>query len=90
MNKSDLVNHIAAQAGISKSAAEKALNAVTDGITTALKKGDTVTLVGFGTFLTAKRPPREGRNPTNGEKIKIPGRKVPRFKAGKALKDSVR
>lgn len=89
MNKSDLVNHIATQAGISKSAAEKALNAVTGGITTALKKGDTVTLVGFGTFLTAKRSAREGRNPSTGAKIKIAGRKVPRFKAGKALKDSV-
>ncbi len=89
MNKSDLVNHIAAQADISKSAAEKALNAVTGGITTALKKGDTVTLVGFGTFLTAKRAAREGRNPSTGAKIKIASRKVPRFKAGKALKDAV-
>lgn len=89
MNKSDLVAHIATQAGISKSAAEKALNAVTGGITTALKKGDSVTLVGFGTFLTSKRSAREGRNPSTGAKIRIPARNVPRFKPGKALKDSI-
>lgn len=89
MNKSDLVAKIADDAEISKAAAEKALNSLTAAISKALKKGDTVTLVGFGTFLVSKRSAREGRNPQTGATIKIPARKVPRFKAGKALKDAV-
>lgn len=89
MNKSDLVAKIADDAEISKAAAEKALNSLTTSISKALKKGDTVTLVGFGTFLVSKRGAREGRNPQTGATIKIPARKVPRFKAGKALKDAV-
>lgn len=89
MNKSDLVALIAGEAGISKSAAEKALNSLIEGITKALKKGDTVTLVGFGTFSVSKRAAREGRNPQTGETIKIAARKVPRFKPGKALRDAL-
>ena len=89
MNKSDLVARVASEAGISKSAAEKAINAMTGAVTNALKKGDSVTLVGFGTFQVSQRSAREGRNPQTGEKIQIPARKVPRFKPGKALKDSV-
>jgi DNA-binding protein HU-beta len=89
MNKTDLIARIAKEAEISKSAAEKALNAVTAGVTAALKKGDSVTLVGFGTFSVSKRSAREGRNPQTGATIKIPARKVPRFKAGKALKDAL-
>jgi len=89
MNKSDFVAKIANEAGISKSAAEKALNAVTGGITDALKNGDSVTLVGFGTFSVSRRDARDGRNPQTGATIRIPARNVPRFKAGKALKDSV-
>ena len=89
MNKSDLVARIASDAGISKSAAEKALNAVTGGITDALKKGDSVTLVGFGTFQVSHRSAREGRNPQTGATIQIPARNVPRFKPGKGLKDAV-
>lgn len=89
MNKSDLVAKIADDADISKAAAEKALNSLTTAITKALKKGDAVTLVGFGTFSISKRAAREGRNPQTGATIKIAARKVPRFKPGKALKDAV-
>jgi len=89
MNQSDLVAHVANEAGISKAAAEKALSAVLDGVTGALKKGDSVTLVGFGTFSVTKRAAREGRNPQTGATIQIPARRVPRFKPGKALKDAL-
>lgn len=89
MNKSDLVDHIAEQAEISRAAAERALNAVTGAVQSTLRKGDSVTLVGFGTFSVAKRAARTGRNPRNGEPVKIKARKVPKFSAGKALKDAL-
>ena len=89
MTKGDLVDKIASGADISKSAAEKALKAAIDGITAALKKGDKVSLVGFGTFDVSKRAARKGRNPQTGAEIKIKASNVPKFKAGKALKDAV-
>ena len=89
MTKGDLVGKIAADADISKAAAEKALKAVIDGVTGALKKGDKVSLVGFGTFDVSKRAARKGRNPQTGAEINIKASTVPRFKAGKALKDAV-
>ena len=89
MTKGELVAQIAADADISKAAAEKALKAFIDGITGALKKGDKVSLVGFGTFDTSNRAARKGRNPQTGEEIQIKASTVPRFKAGKSLKDAV-
>jgi DNA-binding protein HU-beta len=89
MNKTELVDAIADSAEISKAAATRALDSVVDSITKALKKGDEVTLVGFGTFSVRKRAARSGRNPRTGETIKIKASKVPGFKAGKALKDAV-
>ena len=89
MNKTELVDAIAKQAGLSKKDSEAALKAFTDTVGKALKKGDKVQLVGFGTFEVAKRAAREGKNPQTGEKIKIAACKAPKFKAGKALKDTV-
>ena len=89
MNKSELINAIAASADLSKAAAGRALDAATDAITTALKEGDTVTLIGFGTFKVSKRAARTGRNPRTGAELKIAARKAPAFSAGKALKDAV-
>lgn len=89
MNKQDLVTHVAEAAGISKSDAAKAVDAVFDEIGAALKKGDEVRLIGFGTFAVASRAASEGRNPRTGEKIKIAASKQPKFKAGKGLKDAV-
>ena len=89
MNKSELIQHIASQADISKAAAERALDAVTLGVQNTLKRGGTVALVGFGTFSAAKRAARTGRNPRTGEDIKIKARKVPKFTPGKALKDAL-
>jgi DNA-binding protein HU-beta len=77
-------------AGISKAKAEKTLDAFTNGISAALKKGDKVTLVGFGTFSTSKRAARKGRNPQTGKQISIPAAKVPKFTAGKGLKKAVK
>lgn len=90
MNKSELIDAIAAEADISKVAAGKALEAVTHAITAALKQGDAVTLVGFGTFSVTERAERQGRNPATGEAVTIPAGKAPKFKAGKALKDAVK
>lgn len=90
MNKTELVNRVAKEADISKPAANKALNAVIDGITESLRKSHKVTLVGFGTFLTSKRKARTGRNPRTKAPIHIPAKKVVRFKAGKNLRDVVR
>ena len=90
MNKSELVEGMASASGISKAAAEKALNGMLDSITSALSKGDKVTLVGFGTFSVAKRAARTGRNPQTGKEIKIAARKVARFKAGSKLADAVK
>ena len=89
MNKSDLVDAIAKSAEISKAAAGRALDATVESIKKALKKGDTVSLVGFGTFKVGKRAARNGRNPRTGATIKIKAAKVPKFSAGKGLKDAV-
>lgn len=89
MNKNDLVAAVAEATGLSKADANKAVDAVFDGITGALKKGDEVRLVGFGTFGVAERAASEGRNPRTGEKITIAASKQPKFKAGKGLKDSL-
>ena len=89
MNKTELVDAIAASADISKAAAGRALDAVTESITDALKKGDQVSLVGFGTFQVKDRAARTGRNPQTGAPIEIAAAKIPSFKAGKALKDAV-
>lgn len=89
MNKSELVEAIAASADISKAAAGRALDAVIDSVTGALKNGDQVALVGFGTFMVKERAARTGRNPQTGAPIDIPAAKIPGFKAGKALKDAV-
>ncbi|MCI1710211.1 MAG: HU family DNA-binding protein [Chiayiivirga sp.] len=89
MNKSDFVGNVADAAEISKAEAARVIDAVIDTITKALKKGETVSLVGFGTFDVRKRAARQGRNPQTGATIKIKASKNPAFKAGKALKDAV-
>ncbi|MBR3766872.1 MAG: HU family DNA-binding protein [Clostridia bacterium] len=89
MNKTDLVNAVAA-AGFSKKDADVAVKAVLDGITEALKKGEKVQLIGFGTFEVRERAEKEARNPRTGETIKVAATKVPAFKAGQALKDAVK
>ncbi len=89
VNKSELVEAIAGSADISKAAAGRALDAITDSIAKALKEGDQVALVGFGTFLVKERAARTGRNPQTGEPIQIAAAKIPSFKASKALKDAV-
>lgn len=90
MTKAELIEKIAGGAGLSKAQASRALEATLDAIKAALKKGQKVTLVGFGTFSVSKRKARKGRNPQTGEEIKIPAMKVPRFTAGKAFKDAIR
>jgi DNA-binding protein HU-beta len=89
VNKTELIDHIAKQADISKAAAGRALEAIVGGIRTSLRKGNSVTLVGFGTFTVGKRAARTGRNPRTGDSIKIKAAKVPKFRPGKALKDSL-
>ncbi len=89
MNKSDLIDAVADSADISKAAAGRALDGMIDAVTKALKKGDTVSLVGFGSFTVRERAARMGRNPQTGAAIKIKASKSPAFKAGKALKDAV-
>jgi DNA-binding protein HU-beta len=89
VNKNDLVAKVATTAGLSKADSTKAVDSVFDAITASLKGGEEVRLVGFGTFSISNRRATEGRNPRTGEKIKIPASKQPKFKAGKALKDSV-
>ena len=89
MNKSELIAAVAKEADLTKKDAEAAVNAVTNIITDALKAGDKVQLVGFGTFETRERAARTGKNPRTGEAIEIAASKVPAFKAGKALKDTV-
>ncbi len=89
MNKTELVVAMADQAGLSKKDTEKALKAFTDVVADELKKGGKVQLVGFGTFEVSERAAREGRNPQSGAVMKIPASKAPKFKAGKALKDSL-
>ena len=89
MTKGDLIASIAKQAGLTKADSERALNAFLDSVKKELKKGKSVGLVGFGTFSVSKRKARMGRNPQTGKAIKIPAAKVPKFKAGKGLKDTV-
>ena len=91
MTRTDLINKIAEDADISKTAAAKALNAMTEGITEALKEKDgKVALIGFGTFSVSERAAREGRNPQTGKAIKIPARKVVKFKPGSKLADAAK
>jgi DNA-binding protein HU-beta len=90
MTKADLVMKMADGTGITKAAAEKALNNLIAAVSEALAKGDKITLVGFGTFDVAKRAKREGRNPRTGQAITIPASKVVRFKAGNKLRDAVK
>ncbi|WP_284506808.1 HU family DNA-binding protein [Caballeronia sp. GAFFF1] len=89
MNKTELIDHIAQQADISKAAAGRALEAVIDGVRATLEKGDSVTLVGFGTFAVGERVARTGRDPRTGAAITIEAAKIPKFRAGKALKDAL-
>ncbi len=89
MNKAELIANVAGSAGISKKDAEKAINAFIENIESALKKGDKVQLVGFGTFEVRERAERKGRNPQTNQEITIPASKVPAFKVGKALKDAI-
>lgn len=89
MNKSELIEAIAASADIPKAAATRALDAMVESVTESLKQGESVSLVGFGTFTLKERAARTGRNPQTGEPIEISAAKVPSFKAGKALKDAV-
>ena len=90
MNKSELVELIAEKADISKAKAALAVDAFTAGVADALAKGDEVALVGFGTFTTAKREARKGRNPATGKEITIAAATLPKFRPGKALKDAVK
>ena len=89
MNKQELIENIAESADITKAAAGRALDSMIDSVSGALKEGDSVVLVGFGTFTVRDRSARTGRNPQTGEEIQIAAAKVPAFKAGKALKDAV-
>ena len=90
MNKAELVSAIATDAGVSKSVASKVLDSMINNVTESLKKGDKVTLVGFGTFSVTKRKARTGRNPQTGEEIKIPAKKVAKFRAGAKLAEAVK
>jgi len=90
MNKAELISAIAADAGVSKSVASKVLDSVINNVTESLKKGKKVTLVGFGTFSVTKRKARTGRNPQTGKEIKIPARKVAKFRAGAKLAEAVK
>jgi DNA-binding protein HU-beta len=89
MNKGDLINELAKVAGTKKDA-EAAINSILGAITKALKKGDKVTLIGFGSFSVTKRAARKGRNPQTGKEIKIDARKVPKFTPGKGLKAAIK
>nr|MBF0222392.1 HU family DNA-binding protein [Desulfobulbaceae bacterium] len=89
MNKAELVKDVATAAGLSQVAAEKALNGFMDSVKKSLKKGDSVTLVGFGTFSVSNRAARTGRNPQTGKAIKIAAKKVAKFKAGSRLAEAV-
>lgn len=89
MNKSELIDAAADKAGLTKADTERAFKAIVETITGALKKGDQVTMIGFGTFLVRERKARQGRNPRTGETIQIKAANNPAFKAGKALKDAV-
>ncbi len=90
MNKSELIDAIAVSADISKAAAGRALDGAMDAVKKALKKGEIVTLVGFGSFYVGKRAARAGRNPRTGEAIKIKAARIPKFRPGKGLKDALK
>ena len=90
MTKAELIEKMAKEAKVTKAAANKAVDSFVDGVKKALKKGESVTLIGFGTFSVTQRKARKGRNPQTGKEIKIPARKAPKFSAGKALKDGVK
>lgn len=90
MTRDYLLEQMAAKAGVTKKAADDAVRAFTDVVSEALSKGDSITLTGFGTFQISNRAARQGVNPRTGAKLQIPAMKVPKFKAGKALKDAVR
>ena len=89
MNKSDMIEHIAKSAEVSKSAAERAVDAMVVAVKSSLRKGEEVTLVGFGTFYAGARAARTGRNPRTGAAVEIKAAKTPKFRAGKALKDAI-
>jgi len=89
VTKAELISAVAEKSGLKKVEAEKAVAAFIASVTTALKKGDKLSLVGFGTFATAKRAARKGQNPQTGKKINIPAATVPKFKTGKTLKEAV-
>ena len=89
MTKAELISAVAEQSGLKKVDAEKAVAAFIDSVTAALKNGDKLSLVGFGTFCTAERVSRKGQNPQTGKKIEIPAATIPKFKPGKLLKDAV-
>lgn len=89
MNKSDLINAISEESGLTKADAGRALDATISSVSSALKSGDSISLIGFGTFSVKERSARTGRNPQTGETIQIKASKIPSFKAGKTLKDSV-
>ena len=89
MNKTELIGKVAERAGMTKKDTEKVVNTLIDVVQDTLGKGDTVAILGFGTFLSRERPAREGRNPRTGETIQIPASRVPVFRTGRGLKDSV-
>ncbi|MCK6413328.1 MAG: HU family DNA-binding protein [Azonexus sp.] len=89
MNKTELIDQIATSAEISKAAAARALDATVEAVKAALKNGDTVNLIGFGTFYVGERPARTGRNPRTGKTLEIKAAKSPKFRAGKGLKDAI-
>ena len=90
MNKAELIEHIANTAELNKAQAGRALDAMVDAVRRTLKKGDSVSLVGFGTFAVTKRAARTGRNPRTGAAIKIKAAKIPKFRPGKGLKDAIK
>jgi DNA-binding protein HU-beta len=90
MTKAELIEKMAKDAKVTKAAADKAINSFVDGVKKALKKGERVTLIGFGTFSVTQRKARKGRNPQTGKEIKIPARKAPKFSAGQGLKKAVK
>ena len=90
MTKKDLVDHVAEQCDMTKADAERAISCIVDAISSHLVKGDEVAIAGFGVFATSQRAARDARNPRTGDVVKVPAMRVPKFKAGKALKDAVR
>ncbi len=89
MNKNELIDNMAAETGMTKADAGKALDALVASVTTALKKGDEIRLIGFGTFAVSKRAATTARNPRTGETIKVPAKKIAKFKVGKSLQDAL-